>query len=261
MVTTLPVIAASLLLGQTVQAPVTSGPPQTSSKVYVYNNGVLVPYNDAQKGALFGQQPTTTESHHPILTKIHGWFKRGNNNNSTSNRINTSETPPPPTIISEPPLGQPAGKLLPPITSPPATPSTNPGDFPRKMPTTIQSSTRSIDANVQVKGDTISPAGLQSLPTPAKTPILPSNANRVGRDEKFEWITGQIEMEKGQYVLYYATPETVDTYHGRIQLSAQKVDMHGFSSGDLISVRGHLHTGGTVTYQLTSADLIEKAKK
>jgi hypothetical protein len=259
MVTTLPVLAASLLLGQTVQAPVTSG-AQAESKVYVYNNGVLVPYSDGQRGALMGQQPTT-DSHHPILSKIHNWFSKRSSGTNSPNSINTHETPPPPTIINSPIPSKGSGNPLPTITTPPASsPSTPPGDFPRKMPT-IQSSTRSNEGAV-ANGDTISPAALKSLPTAAKTPILPGNANRIGRDEKFEWITGQLEMEKGQFVLYYATPETVDTYHGRIQLSAQKVDMHSFSGGDLISVRGHLHTGaGAAVYQLTSADLIEKAKK
>jgi hypothetical protein len=87
-------------------------------------------------------------------------------------------------------------------------------------------------------------------------------AQRIGRDEKFEWVTGQLEMENGRYVLYYATPETVDPHHGKIVLSPAKVDMKTFRTGDLVSARGQLHTGRTgAAYHLTSADLIERPKR
>jgi hypothetical protein len=87
----------------------------------------------------------------------------------------------------------------------------------------------------------------------------------MGRDEKFEWVTGQLEIENGNYVIYYATPETIDKYNGRIVLSPQKADMSQFRKGDLVSVRGELiqrssANGMIPVYRITHASLIERPK-
>jgi hypothetical protein len=234
MVSSLPLMAASLLLGQATDIP--PGPAvQPSGKVYVYNNGQLVQYGESPR----------SESRHPILHRIHGWFGKRNNNTIPSGTATTIETAPPPLIT--PNAGAVKDNVAPPM--PPAAAPT--GDYPRKMPLSFGPPAPIIE--------TVSPAAMKSLPTPAHTPILPGNLNRVGRDEKFEWVTGQLEMEKGQYVLYYATPETVDPHHGRIVLNPMTVDMRRFHSGDLISVHGHLNA--SAVYLLTSADMIEQARK
>lgn len=271
MVATFPIMAASLMLGQVTDIP--PGPAvQPSNKVYVYSNGQLVPYSEGQPG-LFGTPPAT-DPRHPILSRIQGWFGKRNTNINTTSTIETS--PPPllsPSTNSTSSNG--AAPTMPPATASPATtnpasqlpagiPTKVPVDYPRKMPTSLKDATPSSDSRTIPGSEALSPVGLKSLPTPmpVKTPILPANVNRIGRDDKFEWVTGQLETEKGQYVLYYATPETVDPHHGRIVLNPQKVDMHSFHSGDLISVRGHLTTShANAVYQLTSADLIERAKK
>ena len=100
----------------------------------------------------------------------------------------------------------------------------------------------------------------------AKSPIRPDLANKIGRDEKFEWITGQFEIESGVFVLYYATPETVDKYNGRIVLQAEKADLKQFRRGDLVSVRGLVTqrqtTQGIVpTYHVSMASLIDRPKQ
>ena len=266
MVSTFPLLAASLLLGQTPVYPATSAPP-ASSKGYFYSDGTLVPSANGQQTTLSGQP--IADSHHPILSKIHSWFKRSSTNGSTitstSNsagttstiRVNETAPPPisgdmpaPPKIITTPP---------PPIAVPQAT---TPGDVPRKMPTSFPGPASGSEVRATPTPDTVTPAALKALPTPAKSPILPGNAQRIGRDAKFAWVTGQLEMEKGQYVLYYATPETVDPYHGRIMLNPQKLDLRSFHSGDLVSVHGQLHAGhNTPVYQVTSADLIEAVKR
>ena len=82
------------------------------------------------------------------------------------------------------------------------------------------------------------PADLGALIRDSRTKLgldQKSLAEKVGVSR--QWI---VEIEKGKFVLYYATPETVDTYHGRITLIPQQVDMRTFQSGDLISVHGHL---------------------
>ena len=99
----------------------------------------------------------------------------------------------------------------------------------------------------------------------AKNPILAQFAEKTGRDEHFEWITGQLEVENGAYVIYYASPETVDKYQGRIVLQPQQVDMKEMHRGDLISVRGQViqrgtMQGGGAVYRLTSAIVIERSK-
>jgi uncharacterized cupin superfamily protein len=110
------------------------------------------------------------------------------------------------------------------------------------------------------KTEVVSNVSFKAAPG-ASSPILPGNANRIGRDEKFEWVTGQLEVEKGRFVLYYATTETVDPHRGRIQLNPQKIDMTQFRNGDLVCVHGQMRAGVNPVYQLTSADLIERPKR
>jgi uncharacterized cupin superfamily protein len=87
----------------------------------------------------------------------------------------------------------------------------------------------------------------------------------MGRDERFEWITGQLELENGQYVLYYATPDTVDIFNGRVAMIPQKVEMGQFRKGDLVSVRGDMMQRPTpqgmfVYYRANDVQLIERPK-
>src|SRR5262249_39392650 len=104
-----------------------------------------------------------------------------------------------------------------------------------------------------------------ALPTNTKNPIRPEFANKIGRDEKFDWITGQIEMENGNMMLYYSPPEVIDSFHGRIVLLPQGADLAQFKKGDMISVRGQLvqrqsPQGVIPIYRVTQANLIERPK-
>jgi len=261
MVSTLSLVAAGFLLGQTPDTPAFTPTPATP-KVYYFNNGALVPANDAPRTGLFGRRDGS-EPNRPILTKIQGWFKRGNDPKPVVS------TPEPPTLA---PL-----QVMPSVQG-------NPAELPKKLPTAPQNFAPKADIQIipQKGADTpgkndplpvpqksgaaskpnaLTPASLTQTPTSAKTPILPANVNRIGRDDKFAWVTGQLEIEKGRYVLYYATPETVDTYHGHIVLMPQQVDMQSFQSGDLISVHGHLGSrGGSTIYYLSDANMIDRAK-
>ena len=275
MVSTFSLLAAGLLIGQTGEPPVVSPPP--GAKVYVFNNGLLTPAgetpkpglfgrkdvvvadpSDAPKPGLFGRKDTVvaepseppkqgflfrrdgTEPNRPILNKIQGWFKRDRG----------------PATSTEPPLG------VPPAPAPVA-PAPSPNDLPKKLPNTPTIKDQATLGPPKAVEPAVTPASLKQGPISGKTPILAANANRIGRDDKFAWITGQLEIEAGgKYVLYYATPETVDTYHGRITLVAQQVNMQTFQSGDLISVHGHLASrGGSTTYHLIDANLIERPKR
>jgi hypothetical protein len=265
MVSTLSLMAASLLLGQSADVPAQT-PLPPSTKVYVYNNGVLVPASNAEKASFVGQ--TTTEDNHPILTRIQSWFTRRSSDRNSETVVST----PMPASASAQPVSvttttMPTATTMVKVQTAPAQAVMSPtagGDaYPRKMPAAYQSAPSNSDVMVVTTNSTPPSAVAGSaLPAPSPNPILPANANRIGRDEKFGWITGQLAIEKNQYVLYYATPETVDTYHGRILLNPQKVDMRNYHNGDLISVHGHLSAGhGTAIYQLTGADLIDRAKR
>jgi hypothetical protein len=114
--------------------------------------------------------------------------------------------------------------------------------------------------------ENIQPAALVAPSKSAKNPILPQLANKIGRDEKFEWVTGQFETESGNLVLYYATPDTVDKYHGRIVLMPDKIELKQYRSGDLVSVRGQLTQRQTMQgivpiYHVSMATLIERQKQ
>lgn len=268
MVTTFTVMAAGMMLGQAPVLPSTGQSP--APKEYIYSGGVLVPVGEAQKPAISGQ---LEENKTPVLTWIKGLFKRGDDA--------------PPHIIG----GNAPAKTNDNAVMPPAEISAPPTAFPQKPATTSYFTPRNEVLVIQQNGTTEAPkvdapknAATIEIPmvqtpkaaapkveivskvafTPAagaSSPILPINANRIGRDEKFEWVTGQLQIEKDHFILYYATPETVDPHHGRIQLNPQKVDMRQFQNGDLVSMRGHLSHGASPVYQLTSADLIERAKR
>jgi hypothetical protein len=255
MSTTFPVMAMYLLLGQTTDVPAT--PPAGNAKVYIYSGGNLVPVEDAPKGAIVGQPAPAVapaaENNHPIRARIKAWFNRRSIDSAPLYDRNGNG------------IGAPlsAPQMTPtPNTMPPAGGSGGSSDFPHKLPTIQQGPPVSGEMRVITDPSSIQPATLRSLPTPVKSPILPVNAERIGRDDKFTWVTGQLEIEKGQPVLYYATPETVDTHGGRITLAAQKVDLSSFRSGDLISVQGRLATGlGGPVYQLTNANLIDRPRQ
>jgi hypothetical protein len=97
-----------------------------------------------------------------------------------------------------------------------------------------------------------SPAELASRPNR----ISPGLADKVGRDEKFAWITGQLRNENGRWVLWYATPEVIDPYDGHLPIMTES-DMSKFRDGDLVSVHGQVVTQGrTVSYRTQRVDPI-----
>jgi hypothetical protein len=266
MVSTFTVVAASMMLGQAPDLPPVGQPP--APKEYIYSGGVLVPVGEAQKPATSWRKQGENNST-PILSKIKSWFKRGDdappNIIGGKNPINFNEkAPTPPVEFSTPTAELP--KKLP--TSQSFTPKNEVLVIQPKTGTEApkiempKTETPKVETpkTVAPKAETVSKVSYKTA-AGASSPILPINANRIGRDDKFEWVTGQLEIEKGHFILYYATPETVDAHHGRIQLNPQKVDMRQFQNGDLVSMRGQLSRGATPVYSLNSADLIERPKR
>jgi hypothetical protein len=234
-------LAASMVLGQTGEPP------------------AAIQQAQAQTPAP-GQQPSRpifgwfTREDRPVMSRIQGWFKR----DSKDGAKDSPTSPPKDAVIRE--------TVVPATVQPkPSTPS---NDFPRRMPQPQSQGTMPRESFAQGNSTDIQQATLKqvALPSNAKNPILPQFADKIGRDEKFEWITGQIEIEDGKHVLYYSVPEVIDQFHGRIFLAPEKVDLTKFKKGDLISVRGQLLQRQTAQgivpiYRLSEANLIERPKQ
>jgi hypothetical protein len=251
-------LAASMLVGQagdaskSAPAPLPQGIQQTQGQTgpQVIQSSPGQPQSRPGFG-WFGREDR------PIITRIQSWWKRDQRDVPVSNSKTIRETAPPPITTAPAPIATPA----------PST--TTPADFPRKMPNPQSQNVRPT-ANSAKK--TTEPTDVQqttlnnlALHKVAKYPIHAVNTGRIGRDEKFEWITGQIEMENGNAILYYATPETVDKYNGRVVLLPQKNELSEFKSGDLISVRGTISHQKTMQgivpiYRVNEATMIERVK-
>lgn len=223
-------LAASMLLGQ----------PGEPGKIVP--SGPVVQQAQPARGPIIGWMKRDDR---PVLNRIQGWFKR--------DQPDTSSKYVQPNVIKK-------ETEAPPIITPPTS-----NDFPRKLPNpTSQTPAKKEVIVVKEATKTVQQAAA-TQPDKAKSPILPQLANKMGRDDKFEWITGQLEIEHGAYVIYYATPETIDKYQGRMVLTAQPADMKDLRKGDLISIRGQLvqrpaGQATITTYRVTHASLIERPK-
>jgi hypothetical protein len=147
----------------------------------------------------------------------------------------------------------------------PATPGA--ADFYRKMPSPTSKATpvapqRATFGEASASGAEVNPAMFEKAGATVVSPLQSALANKVGRDERFAWITGQLEVENGTFVIYYATPDTVDQYHGRLALQTQG-DMSQFQRGDLVTVEGQVQSrvgprGGAVVYRVANIGLVER---
>ena len=176
----------------------------------------------------------------PVLSRLQGLFRR--DRSEPAGNITTGE---PPLLEAKPGI---------PTVAPAPTPAPAPAaDYLKKLP--MSQLTPSQKSEV---GETISTVAL--TPGPGKpSPIAPALENKIGRDEKFAWVTGQLVVEGKTFKLYYATPETVDAHNGVVQLGTSNVDMRDLRNGDLVSAEGQLVRGrGTATYQVNSINLIER---
>ncbi len=214
-------------------------------------------------GTTVGPVPAATQ---PSSRPIFGWFSRGDDRPRFGGWFKRDSKDQP---KDAGPIQTKGSTIKPAITTPTPLPESN--DFPRRLPNPSSQSKTTSPTVAKVKpaapAKDVQQATLQQIAVPkgGKSPISSQLANKIGRDEQFEWITGQLEIENGNHVLYYATPETVDKFHGRIVLLPQQVDMKEFKKGDLVSVRGTVvqrqTTQGMVpVYRLTIASLIERPK-
>jgi len=253
-------LAASMVLGQHGEPVIPPGlyvtpaqmskrsEPKTPAGPYVTPAQMMKPSQPAQRPILnwFNREDR------PIITRIQNWFKR-----------DPQEQPQPGPFIPSSRGGIQRETPAPPPLFKPSAPA---NDFPRRLPASQLKTSGKVLAQQPAAMDA-QQASLQQadFPKRASSPILPQFANKMGRDEHFEWITGQFEFENGNYVVYYATPETIDKYNGRVVLMPKQGDLKQFRKGDLISIRGQLtqrpSTQGFVPiYRIQEASLIERAK-
>lgn len=253
-------LAAGMFLGQ-------GGEPTPSKSIISSTSPTPLTTQIAPQGTTVQQGPSVGQpsqsrpafgwfnrEDRPIMSKIQGWFKR-----------DPQETPGQPSKLFGPrTTNTPRDTVVPPplITSPP---TFTPNDFPRKLPNPSSQNTQPRDLILNASTTTKVVESPSAQQPAVRYPILPSLTNKIGRDDKWEWATGQIEVENGYYVLYYATPETEDSHRGRIVLLPVQVDMSQFRRGDLISVQGNLARGQTKAgvvpvYRITGASLIERVK-
>jgi hypothetical protein len=98
--------------------------------------------------------------------------------------------------------------------------------------------------------------------------VRPRYASKVGHEDDFSWITGQLyylHVDGGIWVVRYASVDTEDKFGGSVVLTAG-VPMHNFREGDLVSVRGEIlnngrpagHVGGAL-YRPEHIDMVERA--
>jgi hypothetical protein len=81
--------------------------------------------------------------------------------------------------------------------------------------------------------------------------------DKVGHEEDYSWITGQLGQEGDRWVIYFATPETVDHYRGKLIL-AGNADMSSFHVGDLVSIEGGvIQSARGPAYLIRSINIVE----
>jgi hypothetical protein len=91
---------------------------------------------------------------------------------------------------------------------------------------------------------------------------------KVGHEDDYSWITGQLQYihaDGGLWVVRYATVDTEDKFGGSVVL-APTVNMKNFREGDLVSVRGEIlseqrasHAVGGPLYRAVAVDMIDRA--
>src|ERR1019366_578485 len=194
-------LAAALLVGQAADAPpavktvtTSSVPaPPTLQPASVQSPSAGQPSAQPQRGPIMSW---FSRDDRPVVSKIQTWFKR-----------EPAETPPQPMMKREviretapPPLNN----------TPTPTPTS---DFPRRMPSSSSKTPTPTNIIATEPPGAVTDVVLVSgsgTSIKTKTPISSEFATMIGHDEKFEWITGQLEIENGVFVLYYATPDTID---------------------------------------------------
>lgn len=255
---TLCALAASLLVGQTQEATIVSGVTSEGATQRVWTE-VPAPRTGWASGMGWGWRSAPTAEERPVLSRISdrlshlfgnrqqaarasgpsqgmGWIEAGSQGNvqtappQTGLPIirNHSDEPRAKTVVwSEPPLldmfaGQ--GGMLPAHSVAARPVSLLPGVSPL-----------------------LDPAGTGNR-IGAELAVL------VGHAPDYSDITGQLEITNGIYLIHYGVPGANDRFGGRLLVGGD-VDLSSFQNGDLVTVRGSVLAGRSVS--IFRADTIE----
>ena len=137
-----------------------------------------------------------------------------------------------PPVYTEPPLYQP---------------------LPADTIATVQYQPTPSEAVPPAPAGDIQPVSATTAPTPNFGVIMPRLVSKIGHEKDFSWITGQLGQQNGQWVIFYATPGTVDDFGGKLVLNYHG-DMTGLQAGDLICVWGKVAAAGV--YQVNTISVI-----
>lgn len=256
---TFSLLAAGLLVAQTAEPPVTPGKTcncQKGATTTGYVQPVTstpAPSQGPVVGRLFrGDSNTITDDRPSLFSRVQGLFKK----NTPATEPATIEPPveqPKPGLsrFMRMPAGQPTGQ-------PAATQTTAPTAVPAAPVKTVQPVTYQATPATQTSGN-LSIASSVTPPASRPNRISPDLVGKVGHETDYSWITGQLHIENGSYVIHYATPEVVDQHNGSLVLSTTQ-DLRGYQDGDFVSVRGTIAggAGGRATYRLTGIDRLPR---
>ena len=148
-----------------------------------------------------------------------------------------------------------------PLPTGPSLETREPELAPTSTPAAAPVSTPASTSGPKLAPPTFRPSTSSSTMTPpARRPskINPKFANKIGHEDDYSWITGQLDQEGGRWIIRYATPETVDRFHGELPLVAG-VNLNGLRVGDLVSATGQvLGQGDRTQYRVVAISLIER---
>jgi hypothetical protein len=175
--------------------------------------------------------------------------------------------------MMDPPVAQTAQPVQTPVanTSANAPPPPQHYLFPRLHgflhPQSKQCAACAAKAQGTPPASTQQPPLAQTVSIQVPTAIQKRYAEKVGHENDYSWITGQlyyIEADGGRWIVRYATADTEDRYHGNILLPPD-FNMRNFRSGDLVSVQGEILNNGIPSrigeapfYKVNSIDVIER---
>lgn len=264
---TFTLLAAGLLAAQTAEPP-TSTPAKTCNCQKNATSGHIQPVAAPEStGSGFGlfrakNEPQYVEERPSLWSKITGAFKKSDASEPAVYRseppIESNKTGPF-RLMNRLPAGQPTPEPSLSIPNPvpaapvkvtPITYQAVPPGQPAPTPTPTTGSQITPTSGTAIKST--------ELPPSRPNRVSPELVNKIGHEADYSWITGQLRIENGLYVIHYATPETVDRFNGSLVLSSDQ-DLRAFHDGDYVSVRGSVATGnGRTLYRVNQINRLPR---
>jgi hypothetical protein len=114
------------------------------------------------------------------------------------------------------------------------------------------------------------PEEQETAPPEPKLQIAEKNEDKVGHEDDYGWITGQlffVRADGGRWVLRYGRLDETDRYGGSVVL-APTVEMRNFREGDVVCVHGQVVEEGRASrslggplYRVSSITMVERADR